>query len=567
MHNHHSLKSGNSPHRILFALLSFILPVVIMVLALVALHITPFGDHNLAIVDANFYINNEMWFARLMKGQENILYSLNNGLGGNEWSIFAWGGFSFGNLLSMFAKLETIPTVFTWICVFNVAICGLTMYCLLAYMSGHGIKTLIFSTSYALIGFNVVNIYQIGFVLGPEMLPLVILGLILLFRNKSPLLYILSLAFCGILNFYFAFHLCVISLLFLIGYLYAHASALSGRKKKVFIKWLASSIIGGLLAAPVWLPAIKAYAGGGRLNQTEFAEFTFNENMPFISMFSKLFTGANSATELIMGMPNIFCGILVIALVILYFINNRIPARRKRAAAVILVVYLLTFYLHALTLVMHGGTHTNWFPYRYSYVFSFLLICLAVEEFQYLDVITFAETRKCGIVLLVSALIVFSTSYEFMTGGAVLLDLALLLLMYLGFWYYKTKPSKAPIRTFSLLLLILVSINLYANFIISTSSVSEWELDLEKYQENVAVSGSLIDALNLSEKTFFRMEKDESESHSVGIDSLLYNYNGVSHSGPADVYLHFHHHHRTFLTKNPHPHHNLRPEQSQFLQM
>ncbi len=525
--------------RVLYMLLSFFVPFLVMVLALVALYITPFGDHNLAITDAKHYINGEMWFSRLLKGKENILYSFNNGLGGNEWSIFAWGGFSFGNMLSCFATLETIPSVFTWICVVNLSLCGLTMYILLAYVNGHMLSNLIFSTSYALIGFNVVNCYQTCFVLGPELLPLLILGLVMLLRGKSPLLYIFSLAFCAFFNFYFAFHLCVITLIYFLAYIYANGNELKGRIKKLSAQWLVSSIIGGLLAAPMWLPTLKAYSGGGRLNQTGFTEYTFTENMPFIQIFSKLFTGANSMNELVIGLPNIFCGILVVALVILYFMNKKIDVRRRRAAGVVLAIYLLTFYIHAFTLVMHGGTHTNWFPYRYSYVFSFLLICMAVEEFRFLDDITEQDAKRCFVVLLLAALIVFGTSYEFISGGTVLLDFLLLLLMWMGFRFYKTRPDKAPLRTFSLLLLILVCGNLYANFIVSTKKVQDWELDLDEYKKNIMVSGALIDALNMSEDSFFRMEKDKSESSSVGADSMLYNYNGVSHSGPAErMFIH-----------------------------
>ena len=135
---------------------------------------------------------------------------------------------------------------------------------------------------------------------------------------------------------------------------------------------------------------------------------------------------------------------------------------------------------------MHGGTHTNWFPYRYSYVFSFLLICLAAEEFRYIDEITIQDTKRCGIALGVAALLVFDLTYEYISGGTVLLDFLLLLLMWLGFRFYKTKPDKAPMRTFSFLLLILVCINLYANFIISTKKVQDWELDLKEYNENIA---------------------------------------------------------------------------------
>lgn len=525
-------RSGN--HKVLFYILSFVIPFIVIVLALIALHITPFGDHSLAITDAKYYLNGEMWFSRLLKGQENLIYSLNNGLGGNEWSQFAWGGFNFGNLLSLFATLETIPSVFTWICAVNMAICGLTMYILLAYVNGNKGSNLIFSTTYALIGFNVVNCYQTGFVLGPELLPLVILGLVLMFRGKNPLLYIISFGFCTFFSFYFAFHIAVISLIFFIGYLCVHRDELLGKRGRFFIKWLISSVIGGLLAAPVWLPTLKAYSGGGRLDQTGLTEYTFNENMPFIQIFSKLFTGGNSTNELVTGLPNIFCGILVVALVIMYFMNKKIDIRKRRAAGVILIVYLISFYITAFTLVMHGGTHTNWFPYRYSYVFSFLLICLAVEEFRYIEEITLQETKKCAIVLVIAAVIVFGTSYEFISGGSVLLDFILLFFMWLGFWFYKTRPDKAPLRTLSMLLLIIVCINLYANFIISTKKVQDWELDLNKYYENIMVSGTLVDALNNAEDSFFRMEKDYSESGSVAADPALYNYNGVSHSGPTE---------------------------------
>ncbi|MBQ4382602.1 MAG: YfhO family protein [Oscillospiraceae bacterium] len=525
--------AGQRQHRVLFLLLSFIIPFLVMTLALIALHVTPFGDHSLAITDAKYYLNGQMFFARLLRGQENILYSLGNGLGGNEWSVFAWGGFSLGSFLSLFATLETMPAVFTWVCTVNLALSGLTMYILLDNVNGHKGSNLIFSTSYAFMGFNVVNVYQIGFVLGPELLPLIILGLVLLFRGKSPLVYILTLAFGAFFDFYFAFHFCVISVIFMAAYLLVHSRDLAGQRRRLFLRWLTASLIGGLLAAPMWLPTLKAYTGGGRMNQTTILEYTFNENMPFIQMFSKLFSGANSTGELVNGMPNIFVGILCLALVILYFMNKKIDIRKKRAAGIVLAIYLLTFYITAFTLIMHGGTHTNWFPYRYSYVFSFLLICLAAEELRYIDELTLEDTKRCGIVLLCAALIVFGTSYSFISGGMVVLDFALLLLMWLGFWFYKTKPDKAPLRTFSLLLGILVSINMYANFIASTASVQEWELDLEQYAKNVMTSGALTEALNGAEKGFFRMEKDESESGSVAADPLLYNYNGVSNSGPA----------------------------------
>ena len=521
-------------HRALYVLLSFFIPALVVILALIGMRIAPFGDkHSLAITDAKWYLNGQMFFSRLLRGEENWLYSLNNGLGNNEWSVLAWGGISFGSFLSLLATLETIPSVFSLVCVVNMSLCGLTMYLLLAYLHGHKFSHLIFSTSYALIGFNVVNCYQTLFFMGPQMLPLMVLGLVKLLRGESPLLYILSLGCCVLLDFYFGFHLCVVSVILFLVWLYLHAEELEGEKGRLFMRWAVSSLLAGLLGAVVWLPTLKAYSGGGRLDQTGLSEYTFTENMPFIQIFSKLFSGANSTNELVIGLPNIFCGILVVALVILFFLDKKIGVKYKKAAAAVLGLYLLSFYIPAFTLLMHGGTHTNWFPYRYSYVFSFLLILLAAEEFERLDEISLADTKRCGVVLLVGVLLVFSTRYEYVTAGGVLLDLALLLLMWLGFYLYKTKPDVTPKSTLCLFLLLVVCGNLYGNFILSTKKVQEWELDMEEYRKNILLSGALTEAIDRIEPGFFRMEKDISESSSVAADPYIYNFNGVSNSGPA----------------------------------
>ena len=505
-----------------------------LILALIGLRCAPFGEkHSLAISDGKWYLNSQMFFSRLLRGNENWLFSFNNGLGNNELSALAWGGVSFGGLLSLLATLENIPSLFTWICVVNMALCGLTMYLLLSYLYGDKFSHILFSTSYALIGFNVVNCYQTLFFMGPQLLPLMVLGLVKLTRDESPLCYILSLGLCCLLNFYFAFHLCVLSVVLFFTYLCLHRAELKGKIGRLFGRWAAASLSAGLLGAVVWLPTLKAYSGGGRLDQTTLNEFTFSENMPFIQIFSKLFTGAHSTNEFISGFPNIFCGILVVALVILFFMDKKIAVRYKKAAAVILGIYLVSFYIPAFTLLMHGGTHTNWFPYRYSYVFSFLLILLAAEEFERLDDITLADTKRCGTALLIGVLLIFSTRYEFIKGGSVLLDLALLLLMWLGFYLYKTKSEITPRSTLSLFLLLVVCGNLYANFFICTKAVQDWELDLETYNKNIMVSGALTDTLRNIEPGFFRMEKDKSESDSVGADPALYDYNGVSNSGPA----------------------------------
>jgi len=479
-------KTGNDG--ILYILLSLLLPFMIVTLALYLLGITPFGDHNLAISDGALYVRGFSHFTRMLHGQENILYSFKNGLGGNEWSLLAWGGITPVSLLVFFATPENMPVFFTWITVADICICGVTMYLLLADCRGHVLGNLLFSTSYALMGFNVAYCFHFFFFIGPQFLPLIALGLRKIFRGKAPLLYIVSLALSIFFSFYFGFMLCVASVIILGVRLYISDE----NRKSIVLNWSVSSVIAGFLAAPMWLPAIKAYAGGGRIDQ-EKDSLLFDENMPFIRIFSKLFTGANSYDELEDGLPYIFCGILVVCLVMLFFINKKIDVRKRKAAGFVLGFYLLTFYISILTKLMHGGTHTNWFNYRYSFVFTFFLIMLAAEEFEYIDVLSGKEIRKCGLIIVLSTIVIFAVSYEFISGGLVIVDLALLFTMYVIFKFYKKQSQK---KTYlAALLLLPLSVNLFANFAISTINVREWEMDQAEYAEGVLSTGSSVDTI------------------------------------------------------------------------
>lgn len=517
--------------------LSFFIPFAVMCLCAQILEIVPFGEHSMGLTDGSLYIYSLPVFGYNLKRGGSFLYSLYNGLGTNAWSDYAWGGLSPLRFLAYFATQENAPELYTWICILNVALCGLTMYLLLSGLRGPYLSHLVFSTSYALIGFNASLGYHYIFFIGVQLLPLMILGLVKLLRGGSPLLYVLSLGACIFINFYFGFFLCEASLVVFIAYYIANRKTCFPRRGRILGTYIAASLCAGMLGAPMWLPALKAYSDGGRLSQAveTAASLSFHENMPFLQIFSKLVSGANSQSEQVDGLPFIFCGILVVALVLLYFINGEIPLRRRLAAGALVIFYLLSFYINAFTRIMHMGSHTNWFNYRYSFVFSFLLIALAWEEFPYIIKLSARDARRCALTLVVSAILVFSTQYDYVSGGMILLDLALLAGMFMLLAAYRRWPLHFNYRAFTLALLIIVCGNLTVNYIVSTKNVrgDDWELDLDAYQTYNIVFGSAVDALNQFDNSFYRMEKDVSETGTSGVDSDKYVYHGIGQSGPT----------------------------------
>ena len=526
-----TLSPESGVRKALLILLSFLLPLIVILAALAGLKIAPFGDKTLVISDANgLYINTLAYAGRMLKGQESLLYSFKKTVGGNMTGLLN------GILMTPFAFLFSLsevrdyPVAFTFVSALNFSAAGLTMYLFLACLHGHKGSSLIFSTAYALMGFNVANVFQGCFFAASAILPLAAMGLVWLFRGRSPLLYILSIAYSLFSNAYFGFVVCVASVLFFFTGLWLKKEELEGRKLRLFIHYALSSLFGGLLAIVLWLPAFLSMQGG-RLDQTSLADFSFGENMPFLEIGAKLFTGANSTSELVNGLPNIFVGILPLALALLFFLSRAVDRRKKAAAGFLLGFYLLSFWFVALNMLMHGGTVTNWFNYRYSYVFSFLLLCIAAELWEKLEEVPFGEMKRCLVYMLLAATVIFSKRYEFLKGGALILDFVLLLLIFLAWRMHVKRPEVNKRVLFDVIALILVCVNLFSNYYFCTQNILEWGITLSDYRKTVEQVEPLVQAVRPQGTDFYRMEVNKQRSETCGNDPLLYGYNGVGHGG------------------------------------
>jgi uncharacterized membrane protein YfhO len=518
------------PNGALLILLSFFLPFALILIALAGMKITPFGDETLLIADANgLYINTLSYASRMYQGLEGVFYSFEKGLGGNMTGHLNGILLTPFTFLLCFAELRDYPTVFTFISALNMSLSGLTMYLFLTSLYGQKRGSLIFSTAYALMGFSVANVFQACFFAAAPVLPVMALGLHRLLQGKSPLVYLFAIAYSLVTSYAFGFMLCVASVLFFAAAMIFGGEDVRGRRGRLFVRYALASLCGGLLAAALWLPAFLSLRGG-RLEQTGLTDFSFGENMPFLEIGAKLFSGANSTDELVDGLPNIFVGLLPVALSVLFFLNKGIDRRKKAAAAFLLGVYLLCFWIVALDMLMHGGTTTNWFNYRYSFVVSFLLLLMAAEVWQRLEEVPERDMKRCLAGMLVAAAVILSKRYAFLKGGLVALDFTLLLLVYLAWRMHRRDPEKNPKRLFEIITLVLVCVNLFMNYRVCTKNVMDWSHSLSEYQETVDQVGALVRGVR-SSGSFLRMEVNEQRSQTCGNDPMLYGYDGVGHGG------------------------------------
>ena len=515
-------------------ILSFVIPLLVVILAYIGLHISPFGDKTLVISDAKaLYMSDLSYIKRALLGQEDLLYSFQQGIGLNLMGTHS-GILNLANIIVLFFDITNFSSMYSWLMAIDIAVCGLTMFIFLSSVYGRNNYNLIFSTVYALIGFNVAYCFQYNFLLSVELLPLIALGIKKILSGKSPWLYICTLFYAIFASFYFGYMVCIASaILFLMWYADTRQGISTIRKKQIWINYVGGSVTAGLLSAFMWLATYLSFSGG-RAEQNSILDFTLNENMSIADVFAKLFIGANNTSELVDGQPNIFVGSLVVFLVIAFFLDKRNSFRTKVIRALPLVFYFITFYVKALSMIMQGFTDTNWFNYRYSFVFCFLLILTAFEEFIKIREIDIKDFKKSCLVYGAFVVIVFSQRYSFVSGGWMLLDVLILIGSLGAIWWNRVDEKRAPQRVMVALLILVFGIEGYANYVVCTNQILEWGFKENESQQDYFISSIVADSINESDSSFYRMVNEHQTMERCNNDPRLFGYYGVNYFGSCE---------------------------------
>ena len=81
------------------------------------------------------------------------------------------------------------------------------------------------------------------------------------------------------------------------------------------------------------------------------------------------------------GLPNLYCGVLTIPLVFLYLVSRKVKLRDKFCAVLLLLFFMVSFIIRQLDYMWHGFHFTNMIPYRFSFLFSFVMLYMAYRAY------------------------------------------------------------------------------------------------------------------------------------------------------------------------------------------
>lgn len=499
---------------------SALIPFCLLTCCLYLLDITPFGHNSLLFVDSQSqYVNFTGYFRSILSGENDLLYTFSKNLGGDMLSLASYYLLSPFNLIFAFSSTEQLPSFFTLVILLKLSCCGFTHYWASAKQYGHRPVLLAFSTAYALMAYNILYCWNIMWLDGVMILPLLALGLRQLLTENKFALYSFSIAYALATSFYIGYMLCITSVIFFLCHLILQRMCFRDQLKQ-FGRFAAASCIGGFVSSPVWLPAFLVL-GSNRLGATENL-LEFYPRIDFLDFTGKLVAGAASEQEMTLGMPHVFCGTLILLLVFVFFLDPSVSRRIRLTALSVVVLFLASFYSSSLDVIWHGFSPNRWFNFRFSFIFSFVLIQIA--QFSLLHS---SPARRWWLIPAAAALttglfcLAFLHRYDLVSDGLIVSICALLAAALI------LSLRCLPKRVLALALTAVSIFEMGANCYLSFRNLYDCRrLNTSTYYSYVTEVSPAIEYVKSLDDSFYRMEKTFYKDQN---DPMLFEYNGLSH--------------------------------------
>ena len=295
---------------------------------------------------------------------------------------------------------------------------------------------------------------------------------------------------------------------------------------------LMGGLISGILLLPVALALGSTSAAGGK-----FAEM--DTMFPLFDLFKQLLF-ATEPTIRSGNLPNLYCGIFTVLLVPLFATTKTIPLRRRIAYLGLLALVGLSTTVNNADLLWHGMHSPNDLPYRYSFLFSFVLVMLAYEALVHIKDISPKQIGGSVAGLIVLLVLTQTNAKEELSFLTLYVSLGLLV-AYAGLTYLVAhRKTAAEIGYVLLLAAVMAEMVANANATFVQLNNNEYFTAHSSYVDNsiTETTQQVVEKMQKwdEEETgadFYRMEFIPRRTC---VDTALYHYAGVTVFASSNSY-------------------------------
>lgn len=503
-------------------ILSILIPILIILLACKFTNLYPFGEFSFSKYDGLYqYAGFTMNFKEVLLGKNSLFYSFGASLGYNFYATSIYYLFNPTNLLCIFFNQENIFDYYLFIVLLRIGLSSFTMckYLKYKFKNQSNIFYVAFSVCYALMGYNVAYYYNYMYFDNVVFFPLLIMGLDKLIYERKNKQYIFMLTISILSNFYIGYMECIFSLLY---FIYSYIN-LKKKDKKIIKDFIISSLLSGIMCAITLIPIVLELLNGKVEHfdieaQTNYLQFNKN----YLNFFYKLMPGTIIEEDIKYGSVNIYVSMLVAVLVIKFFFIKNISKKEKITTLIFILFFLLSLSFNLIDYTWHMFQRPIWYPNRYSFMISFLLITTGCKSYTNLDKIKQSNLMKFIVSILFIGLTIYPMSKISSTESRVKISAFIFGILLLFQYMFLLENKKAKILLFSMLFL-----ELTFNTLITFDNL-ECFYPIKGLNESIKEYNTLIQKINKEDKkedNFYRMHIDRVALHNAG---SFYKYNGIN---------------------------------------
>lgn len=390
-------------NKILKYTIVFLIPVIFLIIHMYMVGCFPFGDKTILIGDANSqYISFMKLLIDKVRNGESILFDWHIGMGSEFYQIFCYYLASPFNLIAILIGMWNIELGVIITMLIQIGMCSVTMM----YYLGHTVRNhiedsnlkdgicILFSIAYAMSDYMLAYQYNYIWLISLIMAPMVMLGVEKLVDQHIGL-YAVSMVIVFITNFYIAWFICILSLVWFV-------DTVSGGWHEVLrnvTRYIIVSALSALSATFVLIPCYFAIKGR--------PVTIVNTQESFIGKFGNL---ANYIKGFLWADPidifgksvftnNNYVGIITLILVVLYMFMPHInrSKRLKRGFIILTLSFLQNWAVGVY--IFHGFTFPNQYFSRNMFILVLILIVTAFEAIGYVEYVTVKISAVAGVVL------------------------------------------------------------------------------------------------------------------------------------------------------------------------
>ena len=376
-----------------------------------------------------------VYLYNIMHGNATFPYSFSNGIGGSTYGLFLYYLLSPTNLLVYFFKnVDFFILINMWI---KVSLSGLTMFLLLKSKYKNEKINFLFSLCYSLSGYIILYKLHLMWLDGYFLAPLIMLGIDRMINKEKDLLYIGTLLYCLISNYFMEYMVAFFAFLYFFYELYISyegKNIIKNNIKKV-IHFIVIDVLCILTISFILIPTF--------LESRDFVRILMSNkviNLIYTDLLSGTWFGfGNINNPLNYYGIAAYMGSSVFLLLCWYFTSKTISKKEKRASFIMLLIMYSPVIIKPLSYIWHLFTLPAGFNYRYAFLLVLFQILLCVKAILHNN----GERKFLRIVLL--TYIIISISILFMSSSFE---------YYMGYLNYKNLIISNIIMIISYLLLI-----------------------------------------------------------------------------------------------------------------